>query len=181
MASGKIYAQFPYVSGISLNNLTTGGIYYCDGCTNFPSGAPWTAFVVEVCSVGSVIKQIARPVYADNGFCFERRYASGTWDEWIETGRTVVFKGDTSTTQYIRKPGDPNYGSFLITGTSAGDGGVVIGVIINNGSITSARNLMTNAAWSGNLTITYSVSNNVGYIGLKTTSSAGTQVCIIGG
>lgn len=180
MATGKAYSNFAYISSVSLNTLTVSGLFFCDSCTEIPGGTPWTAFIVEVMSVGTSIKQIARPTFA-NGFCFERQYVNGAWTTWLEIGRTIPVQGDTSTTIYCRKPGNPQYGSFIITGTAAGDGGVVIGVTINGGTIASIRNLMTNAAWSGFLTVTYGITNGVGYIGLKTTSSVGSNLCIVGG
>ena len=92
------------------------------------------------------------------------------------------FSGSYTTASYVRKPGNANYGSFLILGTFGGIGGVVIACTVANGSLGSVINLLTGAAWSSaNLTITYSVTDGIGYVGLKTTSSANSSGVIIGG
>lgn len=44
---------------------------------------------------------------------------------------------------------DLGYTSAIIMGTINGVGGVIIGLLLNNGTVT-ARNLMTNAAWTNN-------------------------------
>lgn len=193
MASGTIRLplvdvetiRFPYKNGVSMNTLTTSGMYYCESCTNAPnslSGVTWGTYELEVIgSGGTAVKQIARPIALD-GYCFERHLVVGTWSSWAEVGRTIPFVGDTSTFKYIRKPADPSYGSFIITGTLAGLGGVMIAVRINNGSINDMRNLMTGTAWSdSNASITYGIDGGVGWIGIKTTSNVGSNVCIIGG
>jgi hypothetical protein len=92
------------------------------------------------------------------------------------------FSGSLATAQYFRKAGNSSYGSFLIMGTFGGIGGVIIGCTVSDGNLGSTINLLTGAAWSNtNLTITYSVTDGIGYVGLKTTSSANSSGVIIGG
>jgi FtsH-binding integral membrane protein len=92
------------------------------------------------------------------------------------------FSGVLTTAQYFRKAGNSSYGSFLIMGTFGGIGGVVIACTVSNSSLGSVINLLTGAAWSNtNLTITYSVTDGIGYVGLKTTSSSNSSGVIIGG
>ncbi len=69
------------------------------------------------------------------------------------------------------------YKSLLILGTVGGVGGVVIGVTLNNGTVT-ARNLMTNTAWSGTgLVITASGQT----VTLKNNATAATTVTVFAG
>ena len=174
--------QITYQSGVSLKSLAP-GIHIVANATDTPPYTPWTSWVCIVAgsSSGQTTKIIARPLSVETG-TWEIHRVSGTWSDWLETGRTYPLTGNLSTATPIRKPGPPTYGSVLITGTVGGIGGVVIAVTISNGAIGSIRNLMTGAAWSNtNLTITYGVSNNVGYLTFKTTSSANSNLCIIGG
>lgn len=174
--------QITYQSGVSLKSLAP-GIHIVANATDYPPYTPWTSWVCIVAGVssGHTTKIIARPLSAETG-TWEIHRVSGTWSDWVETGRTYPLSGSFSTATAVRKPGGPLYGSVLITGTVGGIGGVVIAVTISNGAIGSIRNLLTGAAWSNSaLTITYSVINNVGYLTFKTTSSANSNICIIGG
>lgn len=174
--------QITYQSGVSLKGLTP-GIHIVTNATDTPPYTPWTSWLCFVGgnSSGTFTKIVARPVAIDTG-TWEIHRVSGTWSDWNETGRTYPLTGNLNTATAIRKPGPPTYGSVLITGTVGGIGGVVIAVTISNGAIGTIRNLMTGAAWSNtNLTITYGVTNNVGYLTFKTTSTAESNICIIGG
>lgn len=174
--------QITYQSGVSLKGLAP-GIHIVANATDTPPYTPWTAWLCFVGgnSSGTLTKIVARPVADDTG-TWEIHRVGGTWGDWLETGRTYPLTGNLSTASSIRKPGPSTYGSVLITGTVGGIGGVVIAVTISNGAIGTIRNLMTGAAWSNtNLTITYGISNNVGYLTFKTTSSANSNICIVGG
>jgi hypothetical protein len=174
--------QITYQSGVSLKSLAP-GIHIVTNATDTPPYTPWTSWVCIVAglSSGQTTKIIARPLSVETG-TWEIHRVSGTWGDWRETGRTYPLTGNLSTATSIRKPGPPTYGSVLITGTVGGIGGVVIAVTISNGAIGSIRNVMTGAAWSNtNLTITYGVTNNVGYLTFKTTSALNSNICIIGG
>lgn len=176
-----LIGRFAYVSGVSTRTLTASGLYYCaSDCTDIPFPGTW---VVEVIAntTGTNVKQIARTM-ASEGAEFEQHLVSGSWSGWVDVGRMKPFSGAMTTTQYFRKAGNANYGSFLILGTFGGIGGVAIACTVANGSLGSVINLLTGAAWSSaNLTITYSVTDGIGYVGLKTTSSSNSSGVIIGG
>lgn len=179
---GTLTGRITYQSGVSLKSLDP-GIHIVANATDYPPYTPWTSWVCIVAgaSSGHTTKIIARPLSVETG-TWEIHRVSGTWSDWRETGRTYPLTGNLSTATPIRKPGPPTYGSVLITGTVGGIGGVVIAVTISNGAIGSIRNLMTGTAWSNSaLTITYGVNNNVGYLTFKTTSTANSNICIIGG
>lgn len=180
-AIGSLNRRLSYVSGVSTHTLITSGLYYCaSDCTDIPFPGTW---VVEVISntAGTNVKQIAR-LMASEGAEFEQHLVSGTWSGWVDVGRMKPFSGAMTTTQYFRKAGNANYGSFLIMGTFGGIGGVIIGCTVSNGSLGSVINLLTGAAWSTtNLTITYGVTDGIGYVGLKTTSASNSSGVIIGG
>ena len=177
----SLNGKFAYKSGISLNDLKTAGLYYCDSMSDTPSGAPWTSWVVEVFRASSAVKQIAYPVGADTGM-YTRRSDGSSWTDWINASPINQAFGDLSTIKYVAKPKGAPYGSFFIIGTVGGIGAVALVVTINNSAISSIVNLVTGAAWTNaNFTITYSVTNGVGYIGLKTTSSSGSNLSIIAG
>lgn len=180
----RLNGRFSYVSGVSVRTLTASGLYYCaSDCTDLPSHSPVTTWVITVIAntSGTTVKQIARAA-AGEGYEYEQHLVGGTWSGWIDVGRMVPFSGSYTTATYVRKPGGASYGSFIIMGTFGGVGGVVIACTVANGSLGSVINLLTGAAWSNaNLTITYSVTNGVGYIGLKTTSSSNSSGVIIGG
>lgn len=189
MASGTINnplsdianVRFAYKSGVSLNTLNASGLYMCDNCTDIPTGTAFGSWTIEVIATGQTIKQIARPTAAD-GYCFERHCIGGTWTTWTETGFAIQVFGDTSTTRYVRKPGNANYGSLIITGTAAGLGAVLIGITINNSAIAATRDLMTGTAWNNSaLTFTYGLTSGVGYLGIKTTSTVGSVLTMVGG
>ena len=174
--------KITYKSGVSLKSLQA-GIYYVDNATDTPPYTAWTTWIciVSGSATGNSMKIVAKPVATDTG-TWEIHKTGGTWGDWLETGRTYPLTGSFSTATSVRKPGGPSYGSVLITGTVGGIGAVVIAVTINNGAIGSIRNVMTGAAWSNtNLTITYGILNNVGYLTFKTTSTANSNICIIGG
>ena len=179
-----LIGRFAYVSGVSTHTLTASGLYYCaSDCTDLPSPSPVTTWVITVIAntSGTTVKQIARAA-AGEGYECEQHLVGGTWSGWIDVGRMVPFSGSYTAATYVRKPGGASYGSFIIMGTFGGVGGVIIGCTVSNGSLGSVINLLTGAAWSNaNLTITYSVTNGVGYIGLKTTSSSNSSGVIIGG
>lgn len=176
--------RFSYVSGVSVQTLTTSGLYYCaSDCTGLPSPSPVTTWVITVIAntSGTTVKQIARAAGGE-GYEYEQHLVGGTWSGWIDVGRMVPFSGSFTSATYFHKPGNASYGSFLIMGTFGGVGGVIIGCTVSGGNLGSTINLLTGAAWSSTaLTITYSVTNSVGYIGLKTTSSANSSGVIIGG
>jgi hypothetical protein len=173
--------RFSYVSGVSTHTLTASGLYYCaSDCTGLPFSGTW-ALTVIANPAGTSVKQIARSLSAE-GAEFEQHLVGGAWSGWVDVGRMKPFSGSLTTTQYFRKAGNANYGSFLIMGTFGGIGGVIIGCTVSNGSIGSVINLLTGAAWSNtNLTITYTVTDGIGYVGLKTASSANSSGVIIGG
>lgn len=180
----SLNGRFAYVSGVSTRTLTKSGLYYCaSDCTDLPSPSPVTTWVITVIAntSGTTVKQIARAA-AGEGYEYEQHLLSGTWSGWVDVGRMVPFSGSFASAAYFHKPGSANYGSFLIMGTFGGIGGVVIACTVSGGNLGSTINLLTGAAWSNtNLTITYSVTNGVGYIGLKTTSSANSSGVILGG
>lgn len=180
-AIGTLNGRFSYVSGVSTHTLITSGLYYCaSNCNDLPFPGTW---VVEVISntAGTNVKQTAR-LMASEGAEFEQHLVSGAWSGWVDVGRMKPFSGSMTTTQYFRKAGNANYGSFLVMGTFGGIGGVIIGCTVSNGSLGSVINLLTGAAWSNtNLTITYAVTDGIGYVGLKTTSSSNSSGVIIGG
>lgn len=62
------------------------------------------------------------------------------------------------------------YTSAIVMGTVNGVGGVLIGLLLNNGTVT-ARNLMTNAAWTNNA-ITFTHTPPTTLIISNTTSGA---------
>lgn len=177
----SLNGRFSYVSGVSTHTLTASGLYYCaSDCTDLPFPGTW---VVEVISntAGTNVKQTAR-LLATEGAEFEQHLTGGAWNGWVDVGRMRPFNGSMTAVQYFRKAGNPNYGSFLILGTFGGIGGVAIACTVSNGSLGSVINLLTGAAWSStNLTITYGVTDGIGYVGLKTTSSANSSGVIIGG
>lgn len=156
-------------------------LYYCaSDCTDLPFPGTWVIAVIAN-PTGANVKQTARLLTAE-GAEFEQHLLGGTWSGWVDVGRMAPFSGSYTTASYVRKPGNANYGSFLILGTFGGIGGVVIACTVANGSLGSVINLLTGAAWSSaNLTITYSVTDGIGYVGLKTTSSANSSGVIIGG
>lgn len=173
--------RFSYKNSGSLNDLKTAGLYFCDSPTDKPTNAPWTSWAVEVIKATNAVKQIAHPVGADAGM-FTRRYDGSTWTDWVNVCPTNQITGNLSTVKYVAKPKGYGYGSFIILGTAGGVGAVALVVTINNSSISSIINLVTGAAWtSANFTVTYSVTNNVGYIGLKTTSTANSNITVIAG
>lgn len=177
--------RFSYQNGVNLNNLTIAGLYYCNAPTNGPSGTPFTSWAVEVFASGtsssSAIKQVARAISSE-GTEFERHRISGTWSAWSEVGRINPFSGTFSSTTWFRKPGNATYGSFIIVGTFGGLGGMSLLGIVNNSSLSSLINLRTGEAYSSTaLTVSYGVTDGVGYVGFKTSSSSGSVGAIIGG
>lgn len=183
-AISQLNSKFAFVSGVSTHTLTTSGLYYCSAdCTDLPSPSPVTKWVIAVIAntAGTTVKQIARAA-AGEGYEYEQHLLGGTWSGWIDVGRMVPFSGSFTSATYFHKPGNANYGSFLIMGTLGGVGGVVIACTVANGSLGTVINLLTGAAWSNSaLTITYGVTDGIGYVGLKTTSSNNSSGVIIGG
>lgn len=183
-AIAGLNGRFAYISGVSVQTLTTSGLYYCaSDCTDLPSPSPVTTWVITVIAntSGTTVKQIARAA-AGEGYEYEQHLVGGTWSGWIDVGRMVPFSGSYTAATYVRKPGSASYGSFIIMGTFGGIGGVIIGCTVSGGNLGSTINLLTGAAWSNtNLTITYSVTDGIGYVGLKTTSGANSSGVIIGG
>ena len=173
--------RFAYVSGVSVQTLTASGLYYCaSDCTGLPFSGTWVLTVIAN-PAGTSVKQIARSLSAE-GAEFEQHLVGGAWSGWVDVGRMKPFSGVLTTTQYFRKAGNASYGSFLIMGTFGGIGGVIIGCTVSGGNLGSTINLLTGAAWSNtNLTITYTVTDGIGYVGLKTTSSSNSSGVIIGG
>ena len=177
----SLNSRFAYKNGGSLNDLKTAGLYFCDSPTDKPANAPWTSWAVEAIKATNAVKQIAYPVGADAGM-WTRRYDGSSWTDWVNVCPTNQIVGNISTTKYIAKPKGYGYGSFFIIGTVGGIGAVALVVTINNSAISSIINLVTGAAWTNaNFTVTYSVTNGVGYIGVKTTSTANTNITVIAG
>ena len=90
--------------------------------------------------------------------------------------KIVLSAGSSTTVNFGSVAG---YRSAIIVGTVGGTGGVVLGVTVNATTIT-ARNLMTNAAWTG-AGLQFSISTSGGDITLRNSSSAGTQITIYAG
>lgn len=90
--------------------------------------------------------------------------------------KIVLSAGASTTVNFGSVAG---YRSAIIVGTVGGTGGVVLGVTVNATTIT-ARNLMTNAAWTG-AGLQFSISTSGGDITLRNSSSAGTQITIYAG
>ena len=180
-AIAGLNGRFAYISGVSVQTLTTSGLYYCaSDCTGLPFSGTWVITVIAN-PAGTSVKQIARSLSAE-GAEFEQHLVGGAWSGWVDVGRMKPFSGSLTTAQYFRKAGNSSYGSFLIMGTFGGIGGVVIACTVSGGNLGSTINLLTGATWSNtNLTITYGVTDGVGYVGLKTTSSSNSSGVIIGG
>lgn len=173
--------RFAYKNGISLNDLKTAGLYFCDSVSGTPSGAPWTSWIVEVYRAANAVKQVIYPLTVDTGM-YMRRYDGSTWTDWVNACPINHIAADLSTIKYIAKPKGASYGSFFIIGTVGGIGAVALVVTINNSAIASIVNLVTGAAWTNTgFTVTYSVTNGIGYIGVKTTSTSGSNLTIIAG
>ena len=137
--------------------------------------------MIEVFRASSAVKQIAYPLVADTGM-FMRRYDGSTWTDWVNASPINQVFGDLSTIKYVAKPKGAPYGSFFIIGTVGGVGAVALVVTINNSAISSIINLVNGSAWTNtNFTVSYSVTNGVGYIGLKSTSTSGSNLSIIAG
>lgn len=86
-------ARFAYTSGASLNNMTTGGLYYCSGdCINGPSVLEGKAMTLEVVANpgGTTVKQVVRQV-AGTGWEFERYLVSGTWSDWADSSSNTIM------------------------------------------------------------------------------------------
>ena len=100
-------------------------LYYCaSDCTDLPFPGTWVIAVIAN-PTGANVKQTARLLTAE-GAEFEQHLLGGTWSGWVDVGRMAPFSGSYTTASYVRKPGNANYGSFLILGTFGGIGGVVI-------------------------------------------------------
>ena len=177
-----VEGRFTYKNGVSTHSLTKSGLYYCNStCTDIPFPGTWVISVISNPG-GTNVKQVARLLSAE-GAEFEQHLMDGQWTGWIEVGRIKPFaSANLHGTGWFRKAGNANYGSFLILGTIGGIGGVAIAGIINNGSLGTVRNLMTNADWSNSkLTLSYSITDGIGYIGLTTTSTSASTGMILCG
>ena len=176
--------RFETVSNIDFNSLTKSGLYHVLTPTANKPAANYSYYMVEVSASndGTLVKQIAK-LAGQYGIEYERHYTGGSWKAWRETGLTTSYIDVLDDYQWYRKPGTANYGSFILMGTAGGIGGIAILVIINNGGIESKINLVTGTAWTDTkLTIAYGVEDDVGYIGLKTSTIGSTsRIAIIGG
>ena len=92
------------------------------------------------------------------------------------------FEEPTQTTKWFAKPvGVETYGAFLIIGTFAGVGGMILNGSINGSALGQICNRDGTVYTSTAIQFSYKVENNIGYLGVKTTGSGTTRATIIWG
>lgn len=86
----------------------------------------------------------------------------------------IVIEGGSSATVSL----GIGYGAYIIIGTIGGGGGAILGMLINNDSVSSVKNLMTGATWD-NAALRLSYNSN-GVLTMTNNSASITRISLYG-